>query len=75
MPTVDLVVVFQTRKTLSKQEAIDEAKKAEEEYAQLLNVLTTDGLRVTGRRGDGDDILVLVSAPWSKVVELIHRDR
>ncbi|KZV98738.1 DUF590-domain-containing protein [Exidia glandulosa HHB12029] len=74
-PNVDLVVVFRARKTLSKQEAIDEAKQAEEQYAQLINVLTTAGLRATGRRGDGDEILILVSAPWAKIVELIQRDR
>ena len=75
MPNVDLVVLFQAHKTLSKQEAIEEATRADEEYAQLINALTTNGLRATGRRGDGDDVLVLVWAPWDKMKELVQRDR
>jgi len=75
MPSVDLVLVFRTNKTLSKQEAVDEAKAADSEYSQLLNALNTDGYRAVGRRGDGEDLLIFVRTPWYKVTELIRKDQ
>ncbi|KAH7106088.1 calcium-activated chloride channel-domain-containing protein [Auriculariales sp. MPI-PUGE-AT-0066] len=75
MASVDLVLVFRARKTLSKQEAIEEAKVADVEYTQLLNLLCSDGYRAVGRQGDGDDLLVFISAPWHKLMELIRKDQ
>jgi len=75
-PQVDLVIAFRPKThTLSKEEAQTEAKAAEEQYAALIRTLTDAGLKAAGRLGDGSDLLVLVWAPWAKVVQLMQRDK
>lgn len=74
---VDLVVVFQAaQKTVSKQQTIDNAQKAEQQYKRLLERLSVAGLQAVGRRGEKPgQILVFVSCPEDNLNRLAHRER
>lgn len=75
VPEIDLAVLFRVKHTLSKQEAKEEAAAAEAEYSSLIKALNTAGFRATGRKGDGDDLLVLIWSPWSKTIQLMQREK
>ncbi|KAJ7163483.1 calcium-activated chloride channel-domain-containing protein [Mycena crocata] len=78
LPDVDLVIAFRaSRKTsLLKRQALQDARKAEEQYARLIQTLTSAGLRAVGRRGESlGHLLVFVSCPTSHVHTLIKRER
>jgi hypothetical protein len=76
-PRVDLVVVFRAvNKPQSKQQALQDARKAEEQYSRLLEALKGSGLRVVGRRGETQGhLLVFVSCPLEKLANLIRIER
>ncbi|KZT43215.1 hypothetical protein SISSUDRAFT_978754 [Sistotremastrum suecicum HHB10207 ss-3] len=76
-PDVDLILVFSANsRTLSKQEAVEEARNAQDEYNRLIQILTKAGLRATGRRGLAHgQILLLVQTPWDKITKLVQRER
>lgn len=76
-PKVDLTIVFRAgSKSLSKQEARDNALAAEAEYAQLITALKDGGLKATGRRGEkSGQLLVLIWAPSPKLMALVQRER
>lgn len=76
-PHVDLVIVFKTNKiTLSKQQAREDAVKAEEQYSKLLTTLKQSGLLAVGRRGQKDgELVILVSSPPKTLAGLVHRER
>ncbi|KAJ7780074.1 calcium-activated chloride channel-domain-containing protein [Mycena maculata] len=78
LPEVDLVIAFRaSRKTsVRKQQALEDARKAEEQYARLIKTLSSAGLRAVGRRGESlGHLLVFVSCPTSHVHALIKRER
>ena len=77
LPSVDLVIVFRgSSKLLSKQEIQKGVQKAEEQYARLLSTLKGAGLRVVGRRGERQGVvLILVSCPQSHLSNLIRHER
>ncbi|KAJ7114116.1 calcium-activated chloride channel-domain-containing protein [Mycena epipterygia] len=64
LPDVDLVIAFRASRktTVRKQQALQDARKAEEQYARLIKALSSVGLRAVGRRGN-------------LVQTLIHRER
>lgn len=75
-PVVDLVLVFNPAAAVtpfSKQQAIDDARAAEEEYARLLSTLRSAGFRVTGRSGERQgQILILLWTPPQKLADLVN---
>ncbi|KAJ7483438.1 calcium-activated chloride channel-domain-containing protein [Mycena latifolia] len=78
LPEVDLVIAFRaSRKTsLLKRHALEDARKAEEQYGSLIKALSSAGLRAVGRRGESlGHLLVFVSCPKSLVHTLIQRER
>ena len=76
-PAVDLAFVFQAKTSLvPKQQAREEAQTAAAEYSRLLDTLRNAGLKAVGKKGDGkDEIIVLVSCPWPRLVQLVERER
>jgi len=76
-PNVDLVIVFRTNSSsLSKQQARENARKAELQYTSLLHTLTEPGFRAVGRRGETQEqLIVLVSCPQRFLRTLAHRER
>ncbi|KAF7983670.1 hypothetical protein HWV62_19567 [Athelia sp. TMB] len=76
-PHVDLVIVFKTTTiTLSKQQAREDAAKAEQQYSKLLTTLKQAGFLATGRRGQKDgELVILVSSPPRTLASLVHRER
>lgn len=77
-PEVDLVITFRaTKKTsLSKQQTREESRKAEQQYARLIDTLTYAGLHAVGRRGESlGHLLVFISCPKNHVNNLIKRER
>ncbi|KAF7317592.1 hypothetical protein MKEN_00846300 [Mycena kentingensis (nom. inval.)] len=77
-PDVDLVICFRAARgtTLTKRHALEEAKKAEEQYTRLLQTLTSAGLKAVGRRGESlGHILVFVTCPPSLLRTLVQRER
>ncbi|KAJ7644183.1 calcium-activated chloride channel-domain-containing protein [Roridomyces roridus] len=78
LPEVDLVVAFRASRKASvrKQEALNDARKAEEQYSRLIKTLSDAGLKAVGRRGESlGHLLVFVSCPTAKVKALIKRER
>ncbi|KAJ7654605.1 calcium-activated chloride channel-domain-containing protein [Mycena polygramma] len=78
LPEVDLVIAFRaTRKTsVLKRHALEDARKAEEQYGRLIKTLSSAGLRAVGRRGEAlGHLLVFVSCPSNHVRTLIKRER
>ncbi|KAJ6621490.1 calcium-activated chloride channel-domain-containing protein [Mycena sp. CBHHK59/15] len=78
VPEVDLVIAFRaSRKTsLLKRHALEDARKAEEQYARLIKTLSSAGLRAVGRRGESlGHLLVFVTCPTTHVHNLIKRER
>ncbi|KAJ6580774.1 calcium-activated chloride channel-domain-containing protein [Mycena capillaripes] len=78
LPEVDLVIAFRaSRKTsLLKRHALEDARKAEEQYARLIKTLSSAGLRAVGRRGESlGHLLVFVSCPSNHLHTLIKRER
>ncbi|KAJ7231049.1 calcium-activated chloride channel-domain-containing protein [Mycena haematopus] len=78
LPEVDLVIAFRaSRKTsLLKRHALEDARKAEEQYGRLMKALHSAGLRAVARRGELlGHLLVFVSCPTSHVHTLIKRER
>lgn len=78
LPDVDLVIAFRASRktTVRKQQALQDARKAEEQYARLIKALSSVGLRAVGRRGESlGHLLVFVSCPTDLVQTLIHRER
>lgn len=77
-PEVDLVITFRasSKASLSKQQLRDDTLKAEQQYAHLLQTLSSGGLRAVGRRGESlGHILVFVSCQKSHVDTLVKRER
>lgn len=76
-PNVDLVIVFKaTSITLSKQQARDDALRAEQQYSKLLEMLTKSGLRAVGRRGEKEGhLLIFVFCPPGLLASLVYRER
>ncbi|KAF7345518.1 hypothetical protein MVEN_01570400 [Mycena venus] len=78
LPEVDLVIAFRaSRKTsLLKRHALEDARKAEEQYGRLIKTLSEAGLRAVARRGESlGHLLVFVSCPINHVHTLIKRER
>ncbi|KAJ6504498.1 calcium-activated chloride channel-domain-containing protein, partial [Mycena vulgaris] len=78
LPEVDLVIPFRASRKSSvlKKHAVEDARKAEEQYARLIKVLSEAGLRAVGRRGESlGHLLVFVSCPKTLVHTLIQRER
>ncbi|KAJ7691956.1 calcium-activated chloride channel-domain-containing protein [Mycena rosella] len=78
LPEVDLVIAFRaSRKTsVLKRHAVEDARKAEEQYTRLIKALSSAGLRAVGRRGESlGHLLVFVSCPQSLIQTLIQRER
>ncbi|KAJ7753904.1 calcium-activated chloride channel-domain-containing protein [Mycena maculata] len=78
MPQVDLVIVFRASPTSSvrKEQELEDARKAEEQYARLIKTLSSAGLRAVGRSGESlGHLLVFVSCPKTRVHALIKRER
>ncbi|PCH36279.1 DUF590-domain-containing protein [Wolfiporia cocos MD-104 SS10] len=77
-PQVDLVLVFRSSpgKVLSRPQARENARQAEQQYTKLLDVLKKGGLRAVGKRGENDgQLLVLVLCPRNTLERLAHRER
>jgi anoctamin-10 len=76
-PRVDLVISFRiTPRNHSKKHLLDHANKADRQYANLRDTLSNAGLRVTGRRGENrDHIIMLVSCPQVVLNRLVRRER
>ncbi|KAF8167034.1 calcium-activated chloride channel-domain-containing protein [Mycena galopus ATCC 62051] len=76
-PEVDLVIVFRaSQSSLLKCQALDDAKKAEEQYGRLMKSLSSAGLRAVARRGETlGHLLVFVTCPTNHVHTLIRRER
>ncbi|TDL23837.1 DUF590-domain-containing protein [Rickenella mellea] len=76
-PNPDLLLVFRvSSKSLSKQEAIENAKAAESEYARILTTLRDGGLKATGRRGERNgQLLIVICAPERTLSRLVLRER
>ncbi|KIJ37486.1 hypothetical protein M422DRAFT_33795 [Sphaerobolus stellatus SS14] len=73
-PAIDLVLVFDAEqgRALSKQQALDNARRADTQYTRLLTSLRDAGFKVTGRRGEKrGQILVLLWTPPRKLAQLI----
>ena len=65
-PNVDLVIVFKTSISLSKQQIRDDALKAEQQYSKLLETLTKVGMPLpldVTRREAGSPAHSLVMPP------------
>ncbi|KAJ7036619.1 calcium-activated chloride channel-domain-containing protein [Mycena alexandri] len=78
LPEVDLVITFRASRqgSLPKRQALEDARKAEEQYSRLIKVLTSAGLRAVGRRGESlGHLLVFVSCPTGHVHTLVKRER
>ncbi|KAK7031750.1 calcium-activated chloride channel-domain-containing protein [Favolaschia claudopus] len=78
LPEVDLVITFRaTRKTsVTKRQALEDARKAEEQYGRLIKLLSSSGLRAVARRGESlGHLLLFVSCPPNHVQNLIKRER
>ncbi|KAF8211006.1 calcium-activated chloride channel-domain-containing protein [Mycena galopus ATCC 62051] len=78
LPEVDLVIAFRaSRKTsLLKRQALEDARKAEEQYGRLIKTLSSAGLRAVARRGEAlGHLLVFVTCPTNHVHTLIQRER
>jgi hypothetical protein len=74
----DVVVTFRaSQKTiLSKQQTLEDVKKAEEQYNRLLATLSDAGLLAVGRRGDSlGHLLVFVKTPERLLQSLLRRER
>jgi anoctamin-10 len=76
-PHIDLVIVFRgSSKSLSKQQALENARKAEAQYSRVIETLKAAGLRVAGRRGEKQGhLLVLLSCPPSRLSYIMQRER
>ncbi len=77
-PQVDLVVTFRASQkiVLSKQQIRDDAQKAEQQYARLLETLKYGGLRAVARRGEAlGHLLIFVYCPEGLVKNLVKRER
>ena len=70
-PTVDLAIIFRSS-AKSKAEASDAAA----EYKRLLAALSSGGLKAVGKKGTGDnEILVFVWCPQPKIEQLAEQER
>ncbi|KAH7916667.1 calcium-activated chloride channel-domain-containing protein [Hygrophoropsis aurantiaca] len=79
-PQVDVVIVFRTSSVktaiLSKEQARQNAAKAERQYSALIDTLTKAGLNAVGRRGESQDqLLIMVSCPQKILANLVHCER
>ncbi|KAG7448058.1 DUF590-domain-containing protein [Guyanagaster necrorhizus] len=77
-PQVDLVITFRASQkiVLSKQQIRDDAQKAEQQYACLLQTLKYGGLRAVARRGETlGHLLIFVYCPEGLVKNLVKRER
>ncbi|OBZ66740.1 hypothetical protein A0H81_13200 [Grifola frondosa] len=78
VPEIDLVLVFRSSsgKVLSKPQARENTRQAEQQYTRLLDVLKKGGLRAVGKRGEREgQLLVLVSCRKSTLGRLVQRER
>ncbi|KAK7031753.1 calcium-activated chloride channel-domain-containing protein [Favolaschia claudopus] len=77
LPEIDLVITFRaSQNNGDKQQALEEARRAEEQYGRLVQILSSSGLRVAARRGDSlGHLLVFVSCPSNRLQDLIKRER
>ncbi|KAH7921987.1 DUF590-domain-containing protein [Leucogyrophana mollusca] len=78
-PQVDVVIVFRTsakKATLTKEQARQNAAKAERQYSALIDTLSKAGLNAVGRRGESQDqLLIMVSCPQKVLANLVHCER
>lgn len=74
----DLVISFRasSKARSTKQQLIEDARKAEQQYNRILETLTYSGLRAVGRRGDSlGHLLIFVTCPKSNLAGLVKRER
>ncbi|KAG2065926.1 DUF590-domain-containing protein [Suillus decipiens] len=78
-PHVDIVIVFraiQKGASLSKEQARQNAVKAEKQYSKLIKTLSRAGLTAVGRRGESQgQLLVMVTCPQKVLANLIRCER
>ncbi|KAG2111424.1 calcium-activated chloride channel-domain-containing protein [Suillus cothurnatus] len=75
-PHVDVVIVFRAIEkgsSFSKEQARQNAFKAEKQYSKLINTLTRAGLKAVGRRGESQgQLLVMVTCPQKFTLHLLY---
>jgi len=78
-PRVDVVIVFRAipkGTSFSKEEARQNAVKAEKQYFKLIETLTRAGLKAVGRRGETQgQVLVMVTCPQNVLANLVYYER
>lgn len=74
---VHLVVAFAfPTKSSNKSQLLEDARKAEEEYTKLLQLLESSGLKVVGKAGRRHgEIIILVHSPLAKLEQLARSEK
>jgi hypothetical protein len=73
---VDLAILFKAgSSSLSKATIRDEAQQAEEQYTRLVSALKGAGLHAAGRRGESNQVIVLVWCPSDVLTSLVQKER